>query len=307
MNLAMRKYQTEDDFWRIRDFLRQVFLLNDRQELSWHVARFDYWRWHGIENLGDGRLEQDVFIWESPGGEMAAVLTREGPGDAFLQVHPVFCTPELEEEMIAVAEEHLAVPKENKREIHVWVNSIDSMSQQILVHRGYQKGSWPEHQRRFRFERQIPDTPIPAGYRVRALGDVEELPARSWASFRSFHPNDPRENYQGWEWYQNIQRIPLYRRDLDIVATTPDGEIASFCTIWYDDVTRSAYYEPVGTVPEHQRRGLGKAVIWAGLRRLQRLGALVAFVGGYSPEANGLYESAGFSRYLLLEPWSRVF
>lgn len=305
MKLVMRKFQTDEDYWRIREFLRQVFLLNDRQELSWHVARFDYWRWHGIENLGDGSLEQDVFIWEAADERMAAVLTREGPGDAFLQLQPEFCTPELEEEMIAVAEEHLAAPGENGREVHIWVNSSDLMTQQLLARRGYLKGNWPESQRRHRFDRQIPDAFVPAGYRVRSLGDVEELPARSWASFRSFHPHDPRENYQGWEWYLNIQRIPLYRRDLDIVAVAPTGEVASFCTIWYDDVTRSAYYEPVGTVPEHQRRGLGKAILHEGLRRLQRLGAVVAFVGGYSREANALYESAGFTQYLLLEPWAR--
>ena len=47
--------------------------------------------------------------------------------------------------------------------------------------------------------------------------------------------------------------------------------IAAICTIWFDDVTRSAYYEPVATVPSHQRRGLGKSIMTEGLRRLQRM------------------------------------
>jgi hypothetical protein len=42
--LQMRPHQNEEDFWRICQFLRQVFLLNQRRELSWHVARFDYFR-----------------------------------------------------------------------------------------------------------------------------------------------------------------------------------------------------------------------------------------------------------------------
>jgi len=61
VKLTLRLYQDEDDYRRIRDLLRQAFLLNDRRELNWHVARFDYWRWHGAENLGHGRLEEDVF------------------------------------------------------------------------------------------------------------------------------------------------------------------------------------------------------------------------------------------------------
>ncbi len=43
----------------------------------------------------------------------------------------------------------------------------------------------------------------------------------------------------------------ITRRDLDLVAIAPDGAVAAFCTIWFDDVTRSAYYEPVATVPTH--------------------------------------------------------
>jgi mycothiol synthase len=42
MQLTMRAYRTEEDYWRIRAFLREILLLNDRRELSWHVARFDY-------------------------------------------------------------------------------------------------------------------------------------------------------------------------------------------------------------------------------------------------------------------------
>ncbi len=88
-------------------------------------------------------------------------------------------------------------------------------------------------------------------------------------------------------------------------AFAPTGEMAAFCTAWYDDVTRTAYFEPVGTAPEHQRRGLGRAVLAEGLRRLERMGCLVAFVGGYSVQANALYASAGFEEYELSEPWVR--
>jgi hypothetical protein len=35
----------------------------------------------------------------------------------------------------------------------------------------------------------------------------------------------------GWRWYRDVQRAPLYRRDLDLVAVAPDGELAAFCTL----------------------------------------------------------------------------
>jgi mycothiol synthase len=300
---TMRLYQNENDYWRIRAFLRQVMLLNDIREKSWHVARLDYWRWHGILNQGDGLLEQDVFLWETGEGQIAGVLNREEAGHAHLQVHPGRRTPELEEEMIALAEERLAVQRKGKQAIAVWTDAQDTLRLDILKRRGYTKGKWVEHQWRRDLDAPLPNAPVPAGYTVRSLGDVDELPARSWASWRGFHPNEPDEDYEGWEWYHNIQRCPLYRRDLDIVAVAPGGEIASFCTLWYDDVTRSAYVEPVATVPEHLRLGLARAAITEGLRRLQRLGATRAFVGGYEPGPNALYASVLSPEHDRSEQW----
>jgi mycothiol synthase len=304
MKILMRPYQTEDDYWRIRAFLRQVMQLNGVREKSWHVARLDYWRWHVAANCQDRDSIQDlVFLWETAAGQIVAVLNPEGRGEAYLQVHPHLRTPELEEEMLALAEERLAGQREGKRVLVVWADVQDDQRLEILQRRGYSKGKWAGSQWRRDLDAPIPGAPIPPGYTVRALGDVEELPARSWASWRGFHPDEPDEDYQGWEWYHNIQRCPLYRRDLDLVAIAPDGEIASFCTMWYDDVTRSAYIEPVATVPEHLRRGLARATITEGLRRLQRLGATRAFVGGYEPGPNALYSSVLSPERDLFEQW----
>ncbi len=44
-----------------------------------------------------------------------------------------------------------------------------------------------------------------------------------------------------------------------------------------------------------------------GLRRLQRMGALTAFVGGYSAAANALYRSVMGPEYDLYEPWERIW
>lgn len=292
MTLSMRPYQSEEDYWRIRAFLRQVMLLDGVRERNWHVARLDYWRWHVALNCQNrASIDDVVFLWETVDGQIAAVLNPEGEGEAHLQVHPARRTPELEAEMLAVAEEHLAADRDDQRVLTVWSDDQDVQRLAMLQRRGYKRGKWIEHQWRRDLEAPTPEAPIPAGYIVRSLGDAIELPARSWASWRGFHPDEPDEGYEGWQWYLNIQRCPLYRRDLDLVAVAPGGEIASFCTVWYDDVTRSAYLEPVATVPEHQRLGLARAVISEGLRRVTRLGATRAFVGGYEPAPNALYSS----------------
>ena len=308
-NLTLRRYQDEEDYWRIREFLRRVFLLNDRRQYSWPVGRLDYWRWHGIENCQcSGPVETVTFIWETESGEIAAVLHPESRGEAFLEVDPRLRTPELEEEMLDVAEQHLVHPQRQK--LWTFAHTDDDLRQEVLTRRGFTKVTRPqavEHQHRRWLDGPIPEVPSPPGYTVRSLGKVGELPSRSWASWRAFHPDEPDEAYEGWEWYHNIQRQPLYRRDLDIVAVAPDGEIASFCTFWYDDVTRTAMCEPVGTVPEHQRRGLGKVILTEGLHRVKSMGAVMAFVSGFSPAANALYDSAFSPECDFSEPWVKQF
>ncbi len=282
--LAMRRYRDEDDYWAIRQFLRDVYLRNGRTEHSWQVARLDYWRWHGIANVGGEGMETSTFLWEAQEGELAAVLTNEGRGYAFLQVDPRFRAAELEDEMLSVAEEHLVVigAKSGRPVVVVLAQDADELRVALLTRRGYtRRADWQVIERKRDLSLSIPDAPAPEGYAVRAMrADDEDLAKRSWASWRAFHPNEPDEKYEGWTWYRNIQRAPMYRRDLDLVAETSTGEIASFATLWYDDVTRAVTFEPVGTMREHQRRGLAKAVIAEGMRCAKEMGALVATVGG---------------------------
>lgn len=307
MRLIRRKYQCEDDYWAIRAFLREVFLLNARHENCWPCYRWDYWRWHVNENLLHLSLEAAVFLWETADGRLAAVLHPEGPGEAYLQVHPAYRSAELEVEMMATAETQFATTQpDGGRRLVVWAHEDDLLRRDLLARRGYVRGQHAEYQRRRRMDAPIPACQPPAGYTVRSLGDESELPARSWLSWRAFHPDEPDEKYEGWAWYRNVQAAPLYRRDLDLVAVAPDGELAAFCTVWFDDMTRTAAFEPVGTHPAHQRRGLGRAVMAEGLRRAARLGATLAAVGSYSEAAGALYASLGFTEYDLSEPWVSV-
>ncbi len=304
MTAIMRRYNGEKDFWRIRRFLRELMILNDLREKNWTVARLDYWRWHGIENCNTcGPLEEVTFLWETPEGKLAAVLNPEDHGSAFIQIHPSYKNRELEEEIIALAEQELSRKSGEHHKVAVWTDSQDGLRLEILQAHGFRRGLDTENQWRRDLDSPIPDPIVAPGYAVRSLGDASELPARSWASWRGFHPDQPDEKYEGWEWYLNIQRCPLYRRDLDIIALAPDGVIAAITTFWYDDDTRTAYIEPVATVPEHQRRGLARAVITEGLRRVQRLGAMRAFVGGLARGPNALYSSVLSPECDLLEEW----
>lgn len=306
MKLTIRNYKTEEDYWCIREFLREVTIHNHHHEYAWSLLRWDYWRWHVNENIFQMKLEDVITLWELD-GHIVAMLNPDTPGEAFFQIHPAFREKVSVPEMLDIAEQKLVrIRDDGKKELLVWVNAGDHTMKSIFTERGYARSRYKaEHMRRRSITQPIPDSVPHGGYTIRALGGEDELPARSWLSWKVFHPDEPDEKYEGWEWYKNVQRVPLYRPDLDIVAVAPDGELAAFCTVWVDPVTHIAVFEPVGTHPNHQKRGLGKAVMSEGLRRAQKLGATLATVNSYSDGAHALYDSMGFTEFDLLEPWIR--
>jgi predicted N-acetyltransferase YhbS len=201
--------------------------------------------------------------------------------------------------------------KEKRQRLWVWIDSQDQAHREVLMRRGFQRVNQTgqqEVQHRRSLDEPLPQSTPTPGYTIRALGDGLELLERCYASGLGFHNDDihhARDNRDHPEWYHHIQSAPLYRRDLDLVAIAADGSIASFCTVWFDDVTRTAYFEPVATVSAHRQRGLAKAVMLEGLHRLKRMGCKVAFVGGYSEAANALYFSVMGHEHDIYEPWEK--
>lgn len=82
---------------------------------------------------------------------------------------------------------------------------------------------------------------------------------------------------------------------------------AGFCTVWFDPVTRTGMFEPVGVVPEHQRLGIGKALMVEGLQRLKALGARLAYVSSYGEPAHSLYAGAGFIDLVRSFAWEKCY
>ncbi len=133
---------------------------------------------------------------------------------------------------------------------------------------------------------------IPPGYRLRCVEgehEVERLAALHRAAFGSEHMTV--------EGRLAIMRAPHYRRDLDLVAVAPDGELAAFVICGFEQGQNEVgYTDPIGTHPRHQRRGLGKAVVTAGLQALKSSGAKTVRLGTSSENRamQRLAESLGF-------------
>ncbi len=126
-------------------------------------------------------------------------------------------------------------------------------------------------------------SPLPAGYRL--ISRDEMMP-------RPHHMADRI----GPDVEARLRQTSLYRPDLDLLIVDEHDSVAAYGLFWFDPVTATGLVEPMRTSDDHQRRGLARHVLTAGVSRLAEAGAKRVKVCNEpdNPAAHGLYRSVGF-------------
>lgn len=126
-------------------------------------------------------------------------------------------------------------------------------------------------------------SPLHEGYRLMTRRDRRERP---------HHMADRL----GPDVERRLLQTPLYRPDLDLVVVDRDDEPAARGLFWYDPEIAIGVVEPMRTADDHQRRGLARHVLTAGLERLAGAGATRISIGygPGNPASGPLYRDVGF-------------
>jgi ribosomal protein S18 acetylase RimI-like enzyme len=134
---------------------------------------------------------------------------------------------------------------------------------------------------------------VSPGYRLTTMAATPDVAARVAVHRAAFHPSRVTE-----ESYARVMAEWPYRPELDCAVVAPDGSFAAFALGWLDAANRTGILEPVGTHPDHRRRGLARAACLFTLRQLRAAGAEIGLVGSRGdlayPVPTLLYESIGF-------------
>jgi GNAT superfamily N-acetyltransferase len=291
MKTGFHKYDHERDFVRVRDFLVETYALFDKP-FNWRIDRWNYARYFVIPMIGayaqDPVSPQDSMtairfwedhtrFWENAEGKIVAVTAFEYPwlGDVFFLRYPGY--DHLLEEMFQDAEDNLVHPE--KRTLRIQIYEHDEPFKAIAKRRGYQKKEeWSEEDTEYAIRGELPEPELPGGFILQSMADENDLERRRKAFGRGFNHEDPKE-WPSLFSYQELQKAPDYDRGRDLYVVAPDGEFVSFCILWWDERNRLGILEPVGTVPEHRRKGLARAVVHEAIRRAAALGAEKVVVG----------------------------
>jgi ribosomal protein S18 acetylase RimI-like enzyme len=110
------------------------------------------------------------------------------------------------------------------------------------------------------------------------------------------------------ERYTRVMAVPHYALERDVVVEAPDGSLAAFTLAWLDPVAGVGEFEPVGTHPDHQSRGLALAANRHALRLLYDAGArdVIVFSETSNEASQALYAKAGFTALAEHRRWEHT-
>ncbi len=149
------------------------------------------------------------------------------------------------------------------------------------------------------------DASFPSGYVVRTFvpGRDEEM---AWCvldtSFRDHWGHTPL-SYEHWlHWI----RTGPFEPDIVALVEAPDGQMVGVCLCLIDWETNArrgreeGWIDALGVLKEHRRKGIGRALLVEGMRRLRQQGCTHLLLGVDTENPTGalsLYESIGFREW----------
>lgn len=241
-----------------------------------------------------------MTLWEDGAGIAAWVMVGPRHRGFDAQVRPDLRGDDLEAEVLEFAEGETVRLMDEHRvagdSVLAAAHRGDTVRRDLLVARGWELEENGAEVINRRALEDLPDSTAPEGYRFRSVRGVEEADAVAAVHAASF----------GSEWtpelYARVMTSPGYDPRREFVAEAPDGTLGAFAVTWHDPVTSTGLFEPVGTHPDHRRRGLAAGLLTFGMQAMAAAGMKHAIVGnlGSNEASRNLYLGAGF------EPWQVI-
>jgi ribosomal protein S18 acetylase RimI-like enzyme len=292
MTLTNRPFNpSSNDFQKLWHFLQQDHARR-REQFIWHIGRLGDWK-HGLwreEKYFPSFFRQNAHLWVDRFDQPLGFVINEDGGDTF------FIFTHQDEALYAEILDwtvqhwggrHAAL----KTEVHEFqAEALDVLERRgfrstgnVAVTRVYDlrvKGAEPVH--------------LPEGLRM-----VDMLAERDEYGKALLYA-DAYEGHSQVSEFEVLRSAcshenPAYDPYLDLSVVNAEGLHVAACVGFVDPLNRAAEVEKVCTHRQYRRQGLAEAVIRACFHRLYGRGIEIAYIQGYSGEANGLYEKLGAS------------
>jgi hypothetical protein len=301
--LIESRYYKVGDYEKIMDFLREIYIQTGKQH-CWLPQRWEYAEFNCnplYVQRGWDDWTKYIQIWEE-NDKILAVAHKETKYEVFLQIRPGY--EFLADEMLNFIENTVPLEKHgNQCELNLFTDDTKYWMEDILLQRGYIKNDKCSYYN-VQDLNKIYVPILPDNFQFVDGNDIKDQKSRLLCCHLGFHPDDEPDRLPVKDFY--MEHAPSFRPELQIMTQDDNGNLCSYCVIWYDEKLKIGLFEPVCTRIDYRMRGIGKAMLTEGLRRLKEIGAEKAYVG-CSDSLRTFYNSTGFITYASNYTWKKKF
>lgn len=249
-------------------FYKMVDFLNRHNENHKYI-HFHWSRWEWMfarDSFKESDLE-NISLFIKEGDIKGALIFEDDPNDVYFAVYDD--DKQLKKEMV----EYFKIRYPNK---DIIIPDDEEMVN-LLSDINYEKTDWIDPVTRFSLnDFEIPETP---GYKIVSLEEDYRLDQIHHALYRGFnHGDDITYTKKDLLGRKHETSSPHFRKAYTYAAVY-ENKFVSYAGVWYMPNTKTVLVEPVATTPEHRRKYLARACIYACIKAVMKDGAKDVFVG----------------------------
>ena len=298
--MEIKRFNLETDLKKLEDYLRGQYLEN-KNMTSWLPERL-----HDLifrmdtqyTDAGKPKSSNYIFLWEDNNEIVGCILPD---GDAiYLSIKKGY--ENLYKSIVSYAEENCKplFEKEEDGTIKFIIIANDSLKyrREYLEQNDYEREKEEDYDN-YVYPQEINVTvDLPEGFKL-LYGDEYTDEVNKWsACHMGFHPELENTNFRNdMGAYNSRKKSPMYKDSFECVIidenTNDINDVCSYCFVYVDKESKTAFVEPVSTRKPYQGRGFGKAMMHGVMLKCKELGVEKCYVNSYDWRRK-FYNASGF-------------
>ena len=298
--MKVRKFQPDTDLRGLEDYLRNRYLAN-RNMTSWLPERLHdlIYRMGAQETDGGRKKSVDyIFLWEEneeivacilPDGDAVYVSIKNGYEHLFssiLSYSESNCLPLFER------------AEDGSVDFLFVTNDSLSYMGDILTALGYERQIEADYDNYVYPLGTNVTVDLPEGFKL-LYGEEYKDEENKWSACNlGFHPDLESPDYRnGMNPYNSRKNSSMYQDSFECIVVDENScernDVCSYCFVYVDMESKTAYIEPVSTREKYRHKGIGTAMMHGVILRCKEKGIEKCYVNSYDWRRK-FYNAAGF-------------
>lgn len=299
--MEIKRFDLTTDLKRLETYLRDQYIEN-KNMTSWLPERLhDLIFRMTAQELGKGKPKSYdyIYLWEEDDKIVACILPD---GDTiYISIKNGY--ENLFKSIVSYAEEKCKplFTREEDETVDFVIATNDSLNyrKEYLESIGYERQQEEDYDNYVYPQIVNYTVDLPDGFKL-VYGDEYPDEDKKWSALSmGFHPDYEDPNYHnGMEPYNLRKESSMYKDSFECLVidekTKENNNVCSYCFVYVDKESKTAFIEPVSTRERYRHMGIGTAMMHGVVLKCKELGIEKCYVNSYDWRRK-FYNAAGFT------------